>query len=65
MENSGVKSDLNCVNLAQEASEENIINMRPRNCSHDVLVKNIVVFFTCVKSLHEAKLENFGLTFLF
>jgi hypothetical protein len=28
------------------------------DCSHDVLVKNVAVFFPCLKSLYGAKLKR-------
>ena len=60
MEDSGVKSDLNCRNLAQVVSEENS-SMLPRNHSYDILVKNMAAFCLCPKSLPEVKVKRFGL----
>ena len=60
MEDSGVKSDLNCRNLTQVVSEENS-SMLPRNYSCDILVKNMAAFCPCPKSLPEVKVKRLGL----
>jgi hypothetical protein len=38
--------------------------MWPRDCSCDVLVKNVAVFCPCLKRLPEAKLKRFQLVAL-
>ena len=62
MEDSGTKCDLmNCGGLAQEVSEEKNIIMLPRDCSYDILVKNVSAFCPLLKSLPEAKMKSSGL----
>ena len=47
MENGSVEDDLNCRDLlAQEVSEN--FSMLPRDCSCDVLMKNMPAFCPCV-----------------
>ena len=38
------EGDLNCGSLALEVSGEKNINMWPRDCSCDILVKNVATF---------------------
>lgn len=59
MEDLVAESDLNCADLAQELSVEKTINMWPRHCFCDILVKNVAVFCTCLNSLPEAKARRF------
>jgi hypothetical protein len=40
MEDIGPEDNMNCENLAPEVSEKNFI-MRPRDCSCDILLKNM------------------------
>lgn len=54
IENSGTKNDLNCGDMAQEVSKEKEIIMLPRDCSRDILTKNVPAFCLCPKSLSEA-----------
>ena len=63
MEDSGAESGLNCGGLAPALSEKNI-NLWPRNCSWDTLVKNVSAFCPCQKSLPEVKVKRFGLILL-
>ena len=44
MENFVAGGDLICGSLALEASEEKNFNMWPRECSCDILVKNVAAF---------------------
>ena len=53
------ESDLNCGILAVEVSEEKNFNMWPRDCSCDILVKNVAALCSCLKSLPEAKEKRF------
>jgi hypothetical protein len=58
MEDSGIECHLNYVDLlAQEVSVEKNINIWPRECFCDVLVKNVVVF--CLRRLPKAKVKRF------
>ena len=61
---SGAKSDLNSGGLAQEFSEEKNFSKLPRNYSCAILVKNVVAFCPCLKSLPEAKVKSFRLVTL-
>ncbi|EGV99439.1 hypothetical protein I79_014613 [Cricetulus griseus] len=58
MEDNGADNDLWCLGLDQDVSEEKNFSMWPKNCSCDILVKNVVAFCPCLKSLSEAKVEN-------
>ena len=44
MENIGTEGDLNFGGLAQEASEEKIFSMLPRDHFCDILMKNVAAF---------------------
>ena len=44
--------------LPQEISEEKKFNILPGDCSYDILVKNMVAFCPCLKSLPEAKVKS-------
>lgn len=57
MEDCGAEGDLNCGGLAQDISHENNLNMLPRDCSCEILVKNVAAFCFRLKSLPEAKVE--------
>ena len=61
MEDIVAEDDLNCVSLALEVSEEKNFSMWPRDCSCDILVKNVTAFCPCLKSLPEAKVKRFQL----
>ena len=61
MEDSGTEGDLNCGRLAHEVSEEKNFSMLPKDCSCDILVKNVVAFCPCSKSLLKAKMTRFRL----
>ena len=63
MEDRGAKSYLNCWRLTREISEENF-SMLPRDSSCDILVKKVVAFCSCLKSLLETKVNSFGLIVL-
>ena len=54
-------SDLNCKRLSQEVSKKKNISMLPKNCSCNILVKNLAAFCSCLKSLPEARMKSFGL----
>ena len=55
MKDIGAESDLNCGGLlAQKVSEKNF-SMWPRDCSCDILVKNVAALCSCLKNLSEAK----------
>jgi hypothetical protein len=59
MKDIGAESDLNCGGLlAQKVSEDNF-SMWPRDCSCDILVKNVVTFCPCLKSLPEVNVKRF------
>jgi hypothetical protein len=60
MEDLATESDLNCVDLAQGVSVENF-NMWPGDCFCDILVKNVITFPPCLKSLPEAELKRLRL----
>ena len=57
----GAEGNLNSGDLAQEVSEENSFSMWPRDCSYNILVKNVAAFYPCPKSLLKAKVKRFGL----
>ena len=59
MEDSGTDNDLKCRKLAQ-VSEKNF-SMLCRNCSCDILVKEVAACYPCPKSLLEAEVKRFGL----
>ena len=59
MEDIVAEDDLNCVSLALEVSEEKNFSMWPRDCSCDILVKNVVTFCPCLKSLPEVNVKRF------
>ena len=59
MEDFVAKDDLNCGTLALEISEKNF-DMCLRDCSCDILVKNVAAFCPS-KSLPEAKVKRFRL----
>lgn len=61
MEASDAEGDLNCGGLAQEVSEEKTFSMCPRDCSCDIMLKNVSTFCPCLKSLPEAKVKRFRL----
>ena len=42
-------------------SEEKNFNMWPRDCSCDILVKNVAALCSCLKSLPETKVKRFKL----
>jgi hypothetical protein len=63
MEDTGAVGDLNCGNLAQEVSKKNV-HMLPRDCSYDILAKDVAASCPCLKSLPEVKLKTFGLIML-
>ena len=63
MEDFVTESDLNCVDLAQEVSVENL-NMWPWNCFCGILVTNVAIFCSCLKSLPEAKVKRLRLIVL-
>ena len=52
IKDSGAKSDLNCVGLGQEVSEN--FSTLPRNCYCDILVKNMAAFCPYLRILHES-----------
>jgi hypothetical protein len=60
MEDSGAEGDLNCGGLAQEDSEKNF-SMWPRDCSCEILTKNMAAFCPFQKSLPESNVISFGL----
>ena len=47
--------DLNCRDMAQEFSENKNCCMMPRDCSCDILVKDMAAFCPCLKILPETK----------
>ena len=60
MEDGGAESDLMYYpGLDQNVSEEKNFSMLPRNCSCDILVKNVAAFRHCPESLPEAKVKKF------
>jgi hypothetical protein len=60
MEDFVTKSDLNCVDLAQEVSVENF-KMWPRDCFCGILVKNVATFCPFLKSLPDTKVKRLRL----
>ena len=54
-EDRGAESDLNCGCLDQEVSEEKNVSMWPRDCSCDILVKNVAALCLCLENLLEAR----------
>ena len=54
-------SNLNCVDLTQEISKEKNFRMWHKDCFCGILVKNVVTFCPCLKSLPEAKVKRLGL----
>lgn len=64
IEDIGAGGDLNFWGLGQEVSEEKNVNMWPRDCFCDVLVKNMAAFCPCPKNLPEAKVKRFRITAL-
>ena len=49
IENSGSEEDLNCGGLAQEVSVEQNVSVWPRDCSCDILAKNVATFLPLSK----------------
>ena len=47
--------------LAHEVSEEKNFSMLPRDCPCDILVKNVLAFCPCTKSLLKAMTKRFRL----
>lgn len=64
MEESGVEGDLTCVSLDQDASEAKNVSIWLRECSCDILTKNLAAFHPCLKTLPEDKLKCIGLIVL-
>ena len=58
------EGDLNCGSQDVEFSEETDFNRLLRDCSCDILVKNMDAFFPFQKSLTEAKVQIFVLIVL-
>ena len=50
-----------CRPWTQEVSVEKNFSMWPRDCSCDILVKNVTAFCPCLKCLPEAKVKRFQL----
>jgi hypothetical protein len=50
---------LNCADLAQEVSVEKNFSMWHRDCSCDIMVKNVAAFCSHLKSLPESKVKRF------
>ena len=61
MEDFVAGSNLNCVDLVQEISKEKNFSMWHKDCFCGILVRNVVTFCPCLKSLPEAKVKRFGL----
>ncbi|MGE9574538.1 hypothetical protein ACQP3C_26175 [Escherichia coli] len=61
LENNAVDTNVDYDSLAQEVSEEKNFSMLPRDCSCNILVKNVAAFCPCLNSLPEAKVKSFGL----
>jgi hypothetical protein len=62
MEVSDAEGDLNYGGVAQEVSEKKNFSMWPRDCSCDILAKNVAAFYPCPKEkkiLPEAKSKNY------
>ena len=49
-EENSAKSHLKCRGLAQEVSEEKNFSMLLRDCSCNILVKNVTAYCPCLKS---------------
>jgi hypothetical protein len=64
MEEFNAVSDLNYVDLAQEISKEKYFRMWHKDSFHGILVKNVVTFSPCLKSLPEAKVKRLRLVSL-
>ena len=54
MEVSNAEGDLNCGCLAQEVSEESF-SIWPIDCSCDILLTNVAVFYPCLRVYLKAK----------
>ena len=54
-------SDAEGEGLTQEVSGEKNLSLRPRDCSCDILAKNVAAFCPCLKSQPEAKVKSFVL----
>ena len=63
MKDSDSVGELICKRLTQEVSEEKNFNMWPRDCSCDILVKNVSAFYH-LKSQSEDKVKRFRLSAL-
>ena len=61
MEDLFAEGDLNCGSLALEVSEEKNFSMWPRDCSCEILTKNMAAFCSFQKSLPESNVISFGL----
>ena len=61
MEDIGALGDLNCADMAQVVSVETNFHMWPSDYFCGILVKNVVAFCSCPKSL---RLKRFTLTAL-
>jgi hypothetical protein len=46
-------------NPGSRGSEEKNFNMLPRDCSCDILVKNVAAFCPCLKNLPKVKVKRF------
>lgn len=54
MQDSGTESNIDYESLVQEISEEKNISEWPRDCSHDILVKDMTAFCLCPKKKKSA-----------
>jgi hypothetical protein len=59
MEDFVAEYDLNCTDLAQGVSVEKNFRMWPSDCFCGILVKNVVAFCHCLKSVPEFKVKRF------
>jgi hypothetical protein len=61
MEDFVARSNLNCVDLAQEISKEKNFRMWHKDWFCGILLKNVATFCPCLKSLSEAKVKRLRL----
>ena len=59
MENSGAECDLNYGDLTPRGFQRTrMLGLWPRDCSCEVLAKNLTAFYPCLKCLLEAKVNT-------
>jgi hypothetical protein len=61
MEDFVARSNLNCIDLAQEIAKEKNFRMWHKNCFCGIWGKNVATFCPCLKSLPETKVKRLRL----